>query len=304
MQLAAAGQPTVAVSTPNTPDNVFRPAPTPNPPVHKSPTEEKEIILDSTVLNTCLGEAEEILINYVGPIQSVAGSGRNDAAVALTTASHVTTNPFYGGKTVASPITVKNPILVGPLTMSAPPNVNKPALVDAGKAVTTAAPGVATTKPQHGTGIGIASQRATSPAPKPTNTTNPGACSLPVIGQPIGEFNIRTYKSSPPRSFASNVLTPTKDPTNTPYQLGTAAGSANLASGLTSSGGTRAAAGDNNQASSCDATMAAVTADTNVDNNTDPSMLVVSSSFVQVHIPLLTPCVTCCPCLWHHARHA
>jgi len=299
----AAGQPTVAVSTPKTPDNVFRPTPIPNPPVPKTPTEEKEIILDSTVLNTCLGEAEEILINYVGPIQSVAGSGRNDAAVALTTASHVTTNPFYGGKMVASPITVKNPIMVGPLTMSASPNVNKPAPVDAGKAVTTAALSVAV-KPQHGTGIGIASQRATSPAPKPTNMTNPGACSLPVIGQPVGEFNIRTYKSSPPRSFASNVLTPTKDPTNMPYQLGTAAGSANLASGLTSSGGTRAAAGDNNQASNCEATMAAVTADTNIDNNTDPSMLVVSSSFVQVHVPLLTPCVTCCPCLWHHARHA
>ena len=125
MQLAA-GEPTVAVSSA---PPVFRP--TPNHPVPKSPTEEKEIILDSTVLNTCLGEAEEILINYVGPIQSVAVSGRNDAPVALTTASHVTTNPFYSGKTVASPITVKSPILVGPLTMSAPPNVTKTALVDA-----------------------------------------------------------------------------------------------------------------------------------------------------------------------------
>ncbi|KAI0221764.1 hypothetical protein LSAT2_026972, partial [Lamellibrachia satsuma] len=213
----AAGQPTVAVS-PGTPDDVFRPSL--NPPAPNPTNEQKEIILDSAVLNSCVGEADEILINYVGPIQSVAGSGCSDGTVALATASHAATNPFFGGPTVASAIAAKSPVVVSSTTANALVNPNKQAQGDTGLAV-TAAPASFNMKPLHASGIGIGNQRAAPQVPRPTNTTNTSACSLPIIGQPVGDFNIRTLKSSPPRNLAPNALTPAKDPINTSHQLGT-----------------------------------------------------------------------------------
>ena len=255
-------------------------------------------MLDSDVLNAFAADFDEILINYVGPCQAIAGSGRSGVAVAIANDRRMATNPFFAEPTAAAgAAAVNRPVPARPTIAITPFNPNKLTHGNTVLAATGAPPVVNT--PIHTSGIGIANQNAVAQVPKPPpKVTNTGTRRLPIIGQPIGEFNIRIHnKSSPLKNLTPNVLSPATTPINTSNMSGTAVGTPNVTPCLAFGGAAMSAAsGDKERARSHDVmeTTAGTMAveEENKDNISDLSMLVVSSSFVQVHTPLLTPCVT------------
>ena len=299
MQLAA-GQPGVVVSSEITPANVSRPSP--KPPFPNSDS-EKEILIDSDVLNSYAADFDEILINYVGPSQAIAGSGRSGIAIAMANDSRRATDPFFAEPTAAaSGVAVNRPVPPSPTIAIMPFSPIKQG--NAVLAATATSPVVNT--PIHTSGIGIANQNVVPQHPKPPKVTNTGPRRLPIIGQPVGDFNIRIHnKSSPLRNLTPNVLSPATTPINTSNLSIGAVGTGNVTPGLVFGGvSIPAACGDKEKPRNRDmmeapaGTMAAE--EENNDSVSELSMLVVSSSFVQVHTPLLTPCVTRWSRFWHH----